>query len=137
MTILIVNLAGITAIAFIVWWFWLSGTRSVARTDGSVITVIVDSGVYEPSQIKTVMGRPVTLRFIRKDPSVCAEKVIFNDWEINADLPLDKPYDLTFTPDKPGVFEFTCQMAMYRGKLIVESEGLLRVIPIHIDEKVG
>lgn len=87
---------------------------------GNSIDIIVDGGVYDPGVIHTKVRKPITLRFIRKDSSPCAEKVIFPDLDISADLPLGKPYELTVTPQKAGEFEFTCQMAMYRGKLIVE-----------------
>jgi len=85
-----------------------------------MLDIVVDSGVYEPAVIHAKAGEKITLRFIRKDSSPCAEKVLFNDLDISADLSVDEPYDLTFTPEKKGEFEFTCQMAMYRGKLIVE-----------------
>lgn len=115
-----VNILGLILGAFIVWWFWIAKSRSKARAEGSSIDVIVDSGVYEPSEIHAPAGKPLTLRFIRKDESPCAEKVIFDSMDVSADLPVGKPYELTFTPEKPGEYEFTCQMAMYRGKLIVE-----------------
>lgn len=117
---LFVNLTGVLLIAFIVWWFWVYKSRTEAAVEGDKIDIIVDSGVYEPSLIHAPLGKPVTLRFIRKDSNPCAEKVIFSDLDISADLTVDKPYDLTFTPEKAGEFEFTCQMAMYRGKLVVD-----------------
>lgn len=119
---IIVNISGIVLAAFIVWWFWIFKKQSEARVLGDAIDIVVDSGVYEPSVIHVTAGKPVTLRFIRKDGSPCAEKVIFNDLDLSADLPLGKPYDLSFTPEKPGEYEFTCQMAMYRGKLIVDPD---------------
>jgi len=48
--------------------------------------------------------------------------VIFSGLDISADLTVGQPYDLSFTPEKPGEYDFTCQMAMYRGKLIVEGD---------------
>jgi plastocyanin domain-containing protein len=116
----IVNLIGILLIAFIVWWFWIYKGRSEASLEGDKIDIIVDSGVYEPSIIHASLGKPLTLRFIRKDANPCAEKVIFNGLDLSAELPVDKPYDLSFTPQKKGEFEFTCQMAMYRGMLVIE-----------------
>lgn len=115
-----VNLIGIFLIAFIVWWFWIYKGRSEASVEGDKIDIIVDSGVYEPSLIHAPVGKPVTLRFIRKDTNPCAEKVIFSGLDLSADLEVEKPYELSFTPEKKGEFEFACQMAMYRGKLIVE-----------------
>ncbi len=120
MSAFLINIAGIILIVFIVWWFWLSKKGAGTAVQGNSIDIIVDGGVYDPGEIHTKVGKPTTLRFIRKDSSPCAEKVIFSDLGISADLPIGKPYELTITPKKAGEFDFTCQMAMYRGKLIVE-----------------
>lgn len=117
---LLVNLLGLAAAAFIVWWFWLSKNRPEAKAGGEALDIIVDGGVYEPSVIRASAGKPLRLRFIRKDKNPCAEKVIFSGLEVSADLPLGQPREVGFTPERPGEYEFTCQMAMYRGKLIVE-----------------
>jgi len=120
---IIVNLLGLVLAAFIVWWFWVSRVGSVARTEGNTISITVDDGVYTPSVLRVPAGKPVTLRFLRKDPSPCAEKVIFSGLDVSADLTVGQPYDLAITPEKPGEYDFTCQMAMYRGKLIVEDDA--------------
>jgi plastocyanin domain-containing protein len=122
MSAFLINFTGVILIIFIIWWFWLSkkGVSTPIAIAGNSVDIIVDGGVYEPAVIKTSVGKPLILRFIRKDSSPCAEKVIFSELEISADLPVGKPYELTITPQKPGEFDFTCQMAMYRGKLIVE-----------------
>jgi len=74
---------------------------------------------FTPARIEVKAGMPVTLRFLRKDPSPCAEKVLFDDLGVAVDLSIGKPTDVTITPDKPGEYEFTCQMRMYRGVLVV------------------
>lgn len=117
----LVNLGGLGAIAFVMWWFWLAKPKARRVETDRPIEVIVDNGVYTPARIEVAPGRTVTLRFIRKDPSPCAEKVLFDDLDISADLPVGRPYDITLTPDKPGEHEFTCQMRMYRGSLVVRS----------------
>lgn len=119
---IIVNMFGIAMAAFIVWWFWLSNRVSEAGTGKGMISVLVDGGVYTPSMIRVPAGKPATLRFVRMDPSPCAEKVIFSGLDISADLPLGKPYDITFIPENAGEYDFTCQMAMYRGRLVVEGK---------------
>lgn len=119
---IVVNLLGLVLAAFIVWWFWVSRGGSIARTEGNTISITVDGGVYTPSVLRIPAGEPVTLRFLRKDPSPCAEKVIFSGLDVSADLTVGQPYDLTITPEEPGEYDFTCQMAMYRGKLIVEED---------------
>lgn len=117
----LINVAGLATIGLIVWWFWLSRPRARRAEIDRPIEIVVDDGVYSPARIEVPAGKPVTLRFIRKDPSPCAEKVVFDDFGISGDLPVGKPYDISFTPDKPGEHEFTCQMRMYRGSLVVRS----------------
>lgn len=114
-----VNVAGLVLVGLIVWWFWLSKPKTQRAASGA-IDVIVDGGVYAPARIEVVAGQPVTLRFLRKDPSPCAEKVLFDELGIAADLPIGQPVELTITPGKAGEYAFTCQMQMYRGTLVVK-----------------
>jgi plastocyanin domain-containing protein len=44
---------------------------------------------------------------------------MFSALNTSKNLVLNAPTDLTLTFDSPGEYEFTCQMAMYRGKVIV------------------
>jgi plastocyanin domain-containing protein len=117
MNLILVNLAGLVLIGLIVWWFWLSKPKAQRAASG-VIDVMVEGGVYAPARIEVAAGEPVTLRFLRKDPSPCAEKVLFDDLGIAADLPIGQPVELTITPGKAGEYAFTCQMQMYRGMLV-------------------
>ncbi len=114
----LINLAGVAVMAAIVWWFWLSRPRAQRASGAGAIEIVVDGGVYTPARIEVPAGKPVTLRFLRKDASPCAEKALFDDLGVSADLPLGKPLDVTVTPLNPGEYEFTCQMRMYRGTLV-------------------
>ena len=116
----IVNVLGLAAIGLIVWWFWLSKPKA-QRALGDTIDIVVDAGVYTPGRIEVVAGRPIRLRFLRKDASPCAEKVLFDDLGIAADLPLGQPVEITVTPKQAGEYAFTCQMQMYRGTLVVRN----------------
>ncbi len=120
MSVVIANMAGVAAIMLIVWWFWLVKPRIQRAQGDAPIDITVDNGVYTPARLEVVSGRPVTLRFLRKDPSPCAEKVIFDDFGMSRDLPLGQPAELTVTPNRPGEYEFTCQMRMYRGTLVAK-----------------
>ena len=113
-----INLGGLAVIGLIVWWFWGSRPRAQRPTGATPIDVLVESGVYTPASIEVPAGRPATLRFLRTDPSPCAEKVLFDSLGVSAELPLGKTVTVTVTPDKPGEYEFTCQMRMYRGRLV-------------------
>ena len=107
----------------IAWWFWLSRPKARSESGVKPIEILVDNGVYSPSRIEVPVGRPIILRFLRKDASPCAEKVLFNDYDIAADLPVDEATDVVVIPKEPGEFEFTCQMQMYRGQLVVKAAG--------------
>ncbi len=115
---LLVNLAGLALTVLIVWWFWMTKPQA-QRMQSGVVEIVVAEGVYTPARIEVSAGRPVTLRFLRKDPSPCAEKVLLDDLGLSAELPLNERRDLTFTPKIPGEYEFTCEMRMYRGSLVV------------------
>lgn len=119
MTVVIVNIAGLLLIGLVVWWFWLSQPKA-RRAESDVIDILVDAGVYTPARIEMRAGQSLTLRFLRQDPSPCAEKVQFDDLGIAADLPVGKPVELTVTPQAAGEYAFTCQMQMYRGTLVVK-----------------
>lgn len=120
MNLVIVNSVALATIMLIVWWFWLSKPRARSETGTKPIEIVVDQGVYTPSRIEVPVGRPIILRFVRKDPSPCAEKVLFDDFNIAADLPVGEATDVVVIPKEPGEFEFTCQMQMYRGQLVVK-----------------
>jgi len=115
-----VNGAAVAFIGLIVWWFWFSKPKARVAGPGP-IEIIVDNGVYTPARIEAPAGKPLTLRFNRMDPSPCAEKVLFDDFGVAADLAVGTPTEVTITPEKPGDYEFTCQMRMYRGVVVARS----------------
>lgn len=114
------NSIGLLVIAFVVWWFWLAKPRAKTAVQNDVVEVIVENGVYTPSVIQAAKDQPLTLRFLRRDPNPCAEKVIFSNLNINADLPMNEPKDIRLTVATADSYEFTCQMGMYRGRLLVQ-----------------
>lgn len=118
-----VTVGGIGLISLELWWFLLSKPKSrQASFQGGVqeVTVTVDGG-YEPSQIVVHAGQPVRLKFARKDPSQCLEEVRFPDLHIAQELPLNQTTAIEFIPEKPGRYEFTCGMNMFRGVVEVQA----------------
>ena len=115
-----VNVLGVLLIVLIVWWFWMYKPKAV-MADKQAVTVIVDGGSYTPSRIQLEVGEITTLQFIRKDPSPCAATVVFSDLDISEELPLNKIKTINVPALSVGRYSFTCQMKMYRGELIVES----------------
>ncbi|MCK5790344.1 MAG: plastocyanin [Alcanivorax sp.] len=115
---IIVNIAGLALIVLIVWWFWLYKPQSQAL-DQEDSVIVVENGVYQPAHIRIPPGQPATLRFLRKDASPCAEMVQFPALNISEQLPLNKTRSLQLPALEQGVYEFHCQMQMYRGQLHV------------------
>ena len=114
----IVNLLGMALIALIVWWFWLYQPRETALGKDDLL-IVVENGIYQPAHIQLPAEMPVTLYFLRKDASPCAETVVIPDLQISETLPLNQNKRIDLPPMRPGEYAFHCQMQMYRGQLRV------------------
>lgn len=117
---ILINLAGAIVAGLIVWWFWIAKPKSRKESGTQPIDILVSDGVYTPARIEVPAGRPIVLRFLREDPSPCAEKVLFDDLGISADLAVGEKTDVVVVPSSAGEYEFTCQMKMYRGVLVAK-----------------
>ena len=120
---IIVTLSGLGVIAFVVWFFWLvkrKGSRAALAPSGYQEAMVVVRGGYTPDLIVVEHGRPVRLQFRREETASCSEMVLLPDFNKSASLPQGEMVPIEFLPDKPGEYEFHCQMGMFRGKLIVE-----------------
>lgn len=118
--IFLVNLIGIIIIAAVIWWFWFSKPKLQIKKAENIVTIKVANGVYSPADIQLSVNQSIVLRFIREDATPCAAVVIFAALNISEQLPLHEAVDIPLIIKKPGEYEFTCQMGMYRGKLIVK-----------------
>ncbi len=116
---MIINLLGILLIILIALWFWFPKRGEGVRASTKKIQIKVADGVYTPDLIEARVGQHVLLEFIRKDKTPCAEMVIFSDFNQSLKLNIDEPQTIKIFAKKTGEFEFTCQMGMYRGKLII------------------
>ncbi|WP_045055248.1 cupredoxin domain-containing protein [Aliterella atlantica] len=117
-----VTLGGLGLIGAELWWFLFSKTRSqkAENTHGvQELTINVDGG-YAPDRIIVKSGQLVRLNFLRKDPSSCLEKVLIPDFHIAQDLALNNITPIEFIPEKPGQYQFTCGMNMFRGVVEVQ-----------------
>lgn len=122
-TNIIVTLIGFGIIVWIVWYFWLwRGESTVAETkEGGMQEVDVTvKGGYQPAAIVVKAGEPVRLNFTRREASTCGEEVVLPTFGKRAHLPENQTVTVEVTPEKPGEYEFTCGMNMYRGKLIAQ-----------------
>lgn len=120
MSEIFVTIAGLILIALIIWWFWLSTPKAVQADENAPLEIQVKDGAYQPAAVEVPAGQPVNVSFLREDATPCAEKVVFADLGITADLPLGRSLSISIPALKPGTYEFTCQMGMYRGRLIAK-----------------
>jgi len=120
--IFIFNILAVALILLIIWWFWIAKAKPTQiKEDEKEITVYVKDGVYTPSRIETTQTE-LMINFIRKDASPCSEYVVFGELDVNAQLPLDKSEKVYLKNLSPGNYNFSCQMGMYKGELIVNAK---------------
>ena len=121
----LVVVAGMTAIAWVNWYFFVAGRApalAAAGGDGTgrlEQTIVVDGG-YSPAVVKVKAGRPVRLVFDRRDSGSCSEEVVFPDFGIRRFLPTGEKTVIELTPPKAGRYEYACGMSMLRGALVAE-----------------
>jgi plastocyanin domain-containing protein len=109
------------------WWLPLvlviagcAGPSSKSATPPGAIAIRVTEKGFEPAEIKVAAGRPVTLVVTRETDRTCAKEFVMTAQNINKDLPLNQPVEITFTPTAAGELRYACAMDMYSGKIIVE-----------------
>lgn len=122
-TDLLAIITGLILIGGIAWFFWgprKSGTRAAITSSGYQEAMILVKGGYTPDVIVVQHGKPVRFNFRREETAACSEMVVFSNFGKSARLPTGETVPVEFLPEKPGEYEFTCQMGMLRGKLIVE-----------------
>ena len=125
---LAVILAGIAAIVWVNWYFFVAGrTSAVAAASvgtgtsaaSQAQTIVVDGG-YSPAVVRVRARQPVRLVFDRKDSGSCSEEIVFPDFGVRRFLPTAEKTVVEVTPPNPGRYEFTCGMGMLRGAIIAE-----------------
>ena len=119
----LVDVVGLGLIGFIVWFFWLvraKGVRAAVSSGGYQEQMVLVKGGYTPDVIVVEAGKPVRLNFVRQESASCSEMVLLPAFNKSATLPEGQTVPVEFLPKDRGEFEFSCQMGMFRGKLIVE-----------------
>ncbi len=106
----------------VIWFFFLSEKKRTRLQVGGGVqeASIIVKGGYTPDVLVVKAGRPVRLNFLRKETASCSEMVLFPDFNKSARLPTGETVSIEFVPEKPGEYDFQCQMGMLHGKLIVE-----------------
>ena len=83
-------------------------------------------GGYEPPVLHGRVGEPLHIVFRREETASCSEHVVFPEFGKSAMLPPFEDVAIELVPEHAGEYEFTCQMGMLSGRLVVadnETEG--------------
>jgi plastocyanin domain-containing protein len=125
-TQIVVTALGAVAIVWVLWYFLLSRGKAVAATASAAgvqeVRVIVKGG-YTPDTIVVQAGKPVRLQFYRDETAECSERIVFERFGIDQQLPAFQTTAIEFTPELPGEYPFRCGMNMLKGLLVVEPPG--------------
>lgn len=111
---ILVTISGLGLIGFIYWFFLGSQKKSVSVQKSVNIAV---SGGYDPSSIAVSVNQPVTITFLRTDPTSCLEELVIPDLKIKRTLPLNQSVSVTFTISRSGEYPFHCGMNMFHGQI--------------------
>jgi plastocyanin domain-containing protein len=84
------------------------------------LLVWVRGGRFEPQTIVAAAGEPLRLEVVREDASVCADRLLFPAFGIDAPLPLGRTISLELPAAAPGEYPFGCGYSTRRGRLIVQ-----------------
>lgn len=121
----LVTIGGLLLIGLIAWFFWGpkkgGSLANVGASGYQEATIRVKNGVYTPNRIVVQSGKPIKFEFLREEKVACSEMVIFPDMQKSVMLPFGKKVTIELPPMKEGNYEFTCQMGMYRGLVIVKN----------------
>jgi len=112
----VVTAVGLAAIVWVLWYFLLSEGSATGVPE---VRVVVKGG-YTPDTVVVRAGEPVRLQFYRDETADCSERVVFEDFGIDAALPAFQTTPVEFTPEEAGEFRFRCGMNMLKGLLVVE-----------------
>lgn len=106
---------GLVAAAFVV------PHGALAASGARTIQIGVTANGFEPAHVKVTKGEPLELVVTRKTDDTCAKQIVIPEENLEADLPLDQPVTLRFTPERAGELRYACGMNMITGVLEVAS----------------
>lgn len=120
---IIVLVAAAAFVAFTLWWFFGKHEKTSAEarlSDGSQSVEVTVDGGYTPNSVVLRQGAPAIIIFNRKDSSSCFSHVVFPDFGINEELPVNKKHQVQIDTSKEGEFNYSCGMNMFHGRVIIK-----------------
>jgi plastocyanin domain-containing protein len=84
------------------------------------IALSVTEDGFVPAEIKIKKGELTHLVVTRETDQTCAKQIVIPGYGLSADLPLNVPVTLAFTPKSTGDIHYSCGMGMLHGVLSAE-----------------
>ena len=122
-----VTLAGIAAIVWVNWYFFLAGERPVAASGAG------STGRSRFASWSMAATAPPSSRWRLADrfgssssggrARAAPKRWWCPDFGIRTFLPAHQVTPVQFTPVRPGTYEFTCGMGMVRGRLVARARA--------------
>ncbi|MBM4784013.1 MAG: copper transporter [Archangiaceae bacterium] len=86
-----------------------------------VVELKVTEDGFVPGNVTLKNNEPVKFIVTRTTDATCATELLISGTDIKAELPLNKPVEIAWTPTKAGQVKFGCAMdMMVSGMLLVE-----------------
>ncbi len=128
---IVVAVLGVTAwlLKPTVW----STRPSAVEARADVVSIEAHMGGFSMQEVRAKVGQPLTVRLISLDNQFHTDgggkhQFAIDELNVNIIAPPEGTSEATFTPTKPGVYEFYCDICCggranptMRGQLIVES----------------
>jgi plastocyanin domain-containing protein len=96
------------------------GSQPTQAQGGTIAMQVTEAG-FVPDHLKVKKGQPVKLLITRKTDQTCAKEIVIDEYNVHAQLPLNKAVTVAFTPTKSGELKYGCGMnKMVSGVLTVE-----------------
>lgn len=96
----------------------LISTCLFAKDAPTEYKMLVTENGFEPSSLKVIAGKPVTLKITRKTNATCAREITVPSQKLKVDLPLDKEVTVKLAALSKGEVKFGCAMDMMIGGVI-------------------
>jgi plastocyanin domain-containing protein len=95
-----------------------SDSRGAPGGGRRIAIAVTDQG-FVPASVTVASGKPVTLVVTRRTDATCATELVVKAYGINRPLPLGRPVEVTFTPERPETLRYACAMDMVAGTMVV------------------
>jgi cytochrome c oxidase subunit 2 len=102
----------------------VAGARGAEPSSApTVIAIVARKFVFTPDQITLRVGVPVILELTAPEVTMGFDAP---GLKLNTEIPPGKPVRLAFTPDRPGEFEFVCDV--FCGSGHEDMGGVIKVL---------